>query len=144
MNPILEEAGNPTITDGRDIPWLQDTDNDGDGRGDNWLESWPFEYRDVVIVDPNGIATDVFNLTLHSLEEPDSYATLKQMLVDVATSAIDAKDDVVNVPSGETIDVDVLWNDEGSRRLEIGVVAQPPNGTAHIATVRLCSGPRSS
>ena len=135
MNPIRLEIGNEGVSEGRDIPWLQDTDADGDGQSDNWLTSWPFVYRDVVVVDANNVAVDAFNLTLHSLEEPDSYDTLRQMLIDVARSAIDAVDDVVATPTGATTDIDVLDNDEGLSRLEIDTVSSAQNGTVEIVTV---------
>ena len=31
MNPFREASGNESISEGRDIPWLQDVDADGDG-----------------------------------------------------------------------------------------------------------------
>ena len=31
MNPVGFELGNDSVSEGRDIPWLQDTDADGDG-----------------------------------------------------------------------------------------------------------------
>ena len=83
MNPVGFELGNDSVSEGRDIPWLQDTDADGDGASDNFLTSWPFVYRDVVIVDQNNIAVESFSLTLHSLEEPDSYAELRRQFLDV-------------------------------------------------------------
>ena len=135
MNNFAETFGNESATDGRDIPWLQDVDADGDNRSDHWLGSWPFVYRDVVIVDANNIAVDTFNLTLHSLEEPDSYNTLRQMLIDVATEAIDAKDDLFSVVTGNSVDIDVLSNDEGLSRLEIDNVTQPQRGSVEIVNV---------
>ncbi|MEM8678940.1 MAG: hypothetical protein AAGF97_06295 [Planctomycetota bacterium] len=90
MNHYREDAGNAEVSEGRDIPWLQDVDEDGDNLNDNWLTSWPFVYRDVVIVDAENVAVSTFNLTLHSLEEPESYATLRQMLIDVATATFSA------------------------------------------------------
>lgn len=137
MNPIRQESGNADISEGRDIPWLQDTDADENGQSDNWLTSWPFVYRDVVIVDANNVAVDAFNLTLHSLEEPDSYATLRQTLIDVAVSAIDASDDKVSVQSGSSTDIAVLENDEGLSRLEIdSISSSPQNGTAEVVTIQ--------
>ena len=135
MNPVGFELGNDSVSEGRDIPWLQDTDADGDGETDNFLTSWPFVYRDVVIVDQDNIAVDSFNLTLHSLEEPDSYAELKQMLIDVAVSAIDATDDAVYLNNDMSADIKVLDNDEGSSRLVIDSVTAPDHGFAEIMTV---------
>lgn len=135
VNPFGEESGNEGVTEGRDIPWLQDVDENGDRITDNWLETWPFVYRDVVIVDADGIAADSFNLTVDSLEEPESYNSLKQMLIDVATSAIDASDDVVSVLTGTTSEINVLANDGGSSRLSIVDVTTPEFGEAEVATI---------
>ncbi len=137
MNPIRLEVGNEAVSEGRDIPWLQDIDADEDGQSDNWLTSWPFVYRDVVVVDANNVAVDSFNLTLHSLEEPDSYDALRQMLIDVAVSAIDATDDLVSTQSGTTTDINVLGNDEGLSRLEIDSVSTPQHGIAEIVTIQV-------
>ena len=125
MNPVGFELGNDSVSEGRDIPWLQDTDANGDGASDNFLTSWPFVYRDVVIVDQNNIAVESFSLTLHSLEEPDSYAELKQMLIDVAVSANDATDDAVYLNNDTSADIKVLDNDKGSSRLVIDSITAP-------------------
>ncbi len=135
MNPFQEESGNAAVTEGRDIPWLQDVDADGDNFGDTWLVDWPFVYRDVVIVDANGVAVDSYNLTINSLEEPESYSTLRQMLIDVAVSAIDGADDSVAVLSGATSEINVLANDVGSSRLSITDITMPEFGVAEIATI---------
>ena len=135
MNPFSESAGNESMSEGRDIPWLQDTDADQDDESDNFLTSWPFVYRDVVIVDANSLAVDTFNLTINSLEEPDSYATLRQMLIDVASGAIDAKNDSVAAVAGVQTDIDVLGNDDGLSRLDIQDITPAAHGTAEIVTV---------
>ena len=135
MNPIGEESGNTAVTTGRDIPWLQDVDADNDNQGDNFLVAWPAVYRDVIIVDRTGEMVDSYNLTINSLEEPPSYNTLRQMLIDVSTSAIDAADDSVKITDGATSEIDVLANDAGRSRLTITDVVQPDVGVAEIATV---------
>ena len=112
-------AANPTVTALGDIPWLQDVDEDGDGESDNWLTSWPFTYRDVVIVDANSVAVDTFNLTVKSLEEPDSYATLRQMLIDVAESTVAPQDDSTSIAIDGSFEIDVFANDGGESRLQV-------------------------
>ncbi len=84
MNPVGFETGNASITSGRDIPWLQDVDSDGDGTTDVWLTAWPYVYRDVVLVDENNEVQDVYNLTQHDLSEAENYGELKQKFLDVA------------------------------------------------------------
>ena len=98
MNPVGHEIGNADTTEGRDIPWLQDVDLDGDNKSDTWLTTWPSTYRDVVVVDANNVAVDVFNLTTNSLEDTDDYNALRQMLIDVAEATIDPIDDAVFAP----------------------------------------------
>lgn len=132
MNPANLEIGNAEATEGRDIPWLQDVDEDGDGESDNWLTSWPFTYRDVVIVDANSVAVDTFNLTVKSLEEPDSYATLRQMLIDVAESTVAPQDDSISIAIDGSFEIDVLANDGGESRLQVSDVGEPAHGSVEI------------
>jgi hypothetical protein len=74
INAIGEESGNPTITEGRVLPWLQDTVIE-----DVWLD-WQVTWRDVVILDRNNVPVDVYNLTVHDLNNPLNYVELKQLL----------------------------------------------------------------
>ncbi|MFH1108569.1 MAG: PEP-CTERM sorting domain-containing protein [Planctomycetota bacterium] len=78
------ESGNAFITSGRDIPWLQDLDLNGDGWSDVW-RSWNVTYRDVVILDAENARVGTFNLTTHDLRIPASYDTLRRMFVDAAS-----------------------------------------------------------
>lgn len=71
-------GANDAFTQGRDIPWLQDT-----GEAE-WWDKWGVAYRDVVIVDADGDLAGVYNLTSHDLGETDNYVELKKMLLDVA------------------------------------------------------------
>lgn len=88
MNERGHELGNPGVTDGRDLPWLQDVDDDGDGKSDHWLGSWDYAYRDVVIVDVNNQPVDVYNLTTHNLADEANRATFTQMLIDAAEANV--------------------------------------------------------
>ena len=74
VNGIGLESANPTITDGRDLPWLQDTES-----ADTW-NLWGIAYRDVVVLDEDGAVLGVFNLTTRSLSEPDNYDALRELL----------------------------------------------------------------
>ncbi len=80
VNGIGLESGNPTITSGRDLPWLQDT-----AAEDVWTK-WAVTYRDVVILDSAGYRVGVYNLTEHDLADTGNFATLKQLLVDAANA----------------------------------------------------------
>jgi hypothetical protein len=77
----VNEAGygnNEAICEGRDIPWLQDTQED------DWWGTWGITYRDVVILNRDGNEEAVFNLTEHDLGNPNEYAAFKALLFDVA------------------------------------------------------------
>ncbi len=78
VNDAGLEAGNPSITAGRDLPWLQDTTTDL-----VW-KSWKVEFRDVVILDDENFPLAVFNLTTGDLASPTNYEALKKLFVDAA------------------------------------------------------------
>jgi hypothetical protein len=78
INPPGFEAGNETICDGRDLPWLQETQDD------HVWQDWDVTYRDVIILDPKTLKVDVYNLTEHNLAETESRNVLKQKLRNAA------------------------------------------------------------
>jgi len=78
VNQIGAEGDNPTICNGRDLPWLQD-----DTVERVWAR-WAVEYRDVVILNGNNEPVAVYNLTQHDLSLAANYDELKQMLLGVA------------------------------------------------------------
>ena len=78
MNYAGQESGNASITNGRDLPWLQDTTEA------NVVASWAVTYRDLVVLDDDNEVFSVYNLTSHDLSNPDNYATLKAILLDAA------------------------------------------------------------
>ena len=63
---------------GRVIPFLQDV------KDVNAWRKWEVVYRDVIILDRDGVPVGVFNLTEHDLSMMGEYETLKGMLLDVA------------------------------------------------------------
>ena len=71
-------GANDVATAGREIPWIQDTDE-----ADVWT-ALGISYRDVVVLDATGGIAGVYNLTAHDLGNPDYFATLKQMIVDAS------------------------------------------------------------
>ena len=85
INEAGHESGNPDIIAGRDLPWLQDIDDDGDGDSDTW-ESWDVTFRDVVITNAENEQVAVYNLTNNDLANSDNFAALKSLLLDAATS----------------------------------------------------------
>jgi hypothetical protein len=84
VNGAGHESGNKAFCNGRDIPWLQDVDANGDGGSDTW-QAWQVTFRDVVILDRNNIQIGKLNLTTHSLSLPQNYQLLLEMLIDAAT-----------------------------------------------------------
>jgi cyclophilin family peptidyl-prolyl cis-trans isomerase len=88
VNQLGHESGNSLVIDGRDLPWLQDIDDDGNGSSDVWT-AWDVTFRDVIITDSNNVQVAVYNLTTNDLANPDNYATLKQLLIDAASASTD-------------------------------------------------------
>ncbi len=85
INEVGQESANNSITNGRDIPWLQDVDQSPqNGKSDVWYDSWKIEYRDVVVVDTAGNEVGRFNVTPHSLAIEQNYNDLKTMFVNSA------------------------------------------------------------
>ena len=83
VNRAGYDYANDDMTLGRDIPWLQDVDSDGDGSSDAWA-SWGVRFRDVVILDAGNTPVGTFNLTDNDLEVSDNYEHLQEMLVGAA------------------------------------------------------------
>ena len=78
VNGIGFESGVPQMASGRFIPLLQDV-----AEVDAWTQ-WEVVYRDVIILDREGVPVGVFNLTEHDLSMMGEYEALKGMLLDVA------------------------------------------------------------
>lgn len=78
VNDAALADGNPAMTEGRTLPWLQDTNPP-----DAW-NLWDVRFRDVVILDTNNVELARFNLTVNSLSDPANYAQLKSLLRRVA------------------------------------------------------------
>jgi hypothetical protein len=112
INERGQEAGNAATTAGRDLPWLQDVDTNGNSLSDVARDLWDVTFRDVVILDGDNTQVGAYNLDDHNLAEPENYATLREMLVDAAMKSqlpwrnADNALDVDN--SGVVIPLDVL------------------------------------
>lgn len=78
INQVGLEAGNPTITAGRDIGWLQDT-----AEQMVW-ESWGITFRDVVILDGENRVVAIYNVTQHNLQDPANYSELYGLFAQAA------------------------------------------------------------
>ena len=84
INQIGHESANALMTDGRSVPWLQDVDSDNNQLSDVWTEQWDVVYRDVIIVDAENTELGAFNLTTYNLADAETYAALREILIDVA------------------------------------------------------------
>ena len=74
VNQAGHETANASMTDGRDLPWLQETAD-----MDVWT-AWQIAYRDVVVVGPDNRVVEVFNLTQKDPGVAENYAALKDLL----------------------------------------------------------------
>jgi hypothetical protein len=75
VNATGAASGNAVNCDGRDIPWLQNTDEE-----DVWT-SWEITYNDVIILDDQNERAAVFNLNPpNSLTTPANYDSLKSLI----------------------------------------------------------------
>ncbi len=75
VNEIGYSSGLDTMSAMGDLPVLQDTVESG-----VW-DAWGAGFRDVVILNAENEQVASFNLTTHSLAEPDNFASLKSLLV---------------------------------------------------------------
>lgn len=76
VNGIGYESNNAGITDGRAIPWLQDTE-----QWEAW-ERWDVVYRDVIVLDPGNVPVAIYNLTDNDLGEAARYEELRCLLTE--------------------------------------------------------------
>ncbi|MBK8254302.1 MAG: hypothetical protein IPK82_16740 [Polyangiaceae bacterium] len=78
VNAIGLESGNASVTMNRDLPWLQDVQEQ------NVWVSWNVVWRDVWVLDADNVPVAVYNLTEHNLADPLQYAEFKTILTNVA------------------------------------------------------------
>ncbi len=84
INDAVSEPGNEPTTDGRDIPWLQDVDENSDLQSDVWT-AWDVVERDVIILDDENRPVGRYNLTANDLGDPALYAELRELILDIAS-----------------------------------------------------------
>ena len=142
VNEFGEESGNSLMTADRDLPWLQDIDDDGNGSSDTW-DSWSVTFRDVIITDSNNVQVAVYNLTSNDLANSDNFATLKQLLIDAAseTAEPEVKLAVLQdqaVLAGSPLHIPLNGFDPTGGRLTFSVESSDP-----LITAEVLSGNRS-
>ncbi len=74
------EAGNELITDGVDLPWLQETVDDS-----VWGD-WGMRYRDVIILDGQNRYHGTYNLSDNDLRAPQNQAALLDLFRDAVAT----------------------------------------------------------
>ena len=74
INEVGFEIANEQVTEGRDIPWLQDQEDIL-----MWNE-WKVQYRDVLIFDEELTIRDVINLSQFDLRDEDNYSSMLNTL----------------------------------------------------------------
>ena len=77
INAAGLEGANPDITAGRTLPWLQDPD-------DNVWRLYGAEWRDIFLLDADGLVLDRRNLTEFSLTDADNATAYADVLRDAA------------------------------------------------------------
>lgn len=75
INQFGFEESNDIITDGRDLGWLQNTEDI------NAWDLWDVAYRDVYILDQDHKLQVVFNLTENDITNPNTYEALKDIFI---------------------------------------------------------------
>ena len=142
VNEIGHESGNSQIIDGRDLPWLQDIDDNGDGASDTW-DSWDVTFRDVVITDTQNEKVAVYNLTNNDLAIPANFAELKQLLIESASSPTDPSLELATISdqsllSGSPLHVPINGFDPSGGQLTFSVESSDP-----LVSAEVLSGNRS-
>ena len=78
MNADGLESGLPDLCAVADLPVVQDDDE-----ARVWSR-WEADWRDVIVLGPDNVPVATYNLSEHSLAEPDNYAALKALLIEAA------------------------------------------------------------
>lgn len=78
VNHIGAESGNPLVTAGVDLPWLQDVPAQ-----DVW-SAWGATVRDVYVLDGENRVITVYNVTANDLATPAAFEELKQIFLAAA------------------------------------------------------------
>lgn len=84
INEHQQEGGNASATNGRDIPWLQDIDNNGNSLPDKSVDLWGMSFRDVVVLNGANEKVAKMNLNVDDLANSGNYNGLKELLIEQA------------------------------------------------------------
>ena len=103
INLAGRESGNLSITEGNDIPWLQDLDLDQNGESDAW-EDWQAQLRDVIIVDAQNKEVSKINLTSNDLGDAANYTLLRTAITDAIAAESEAEAELTEAAVQDTIE----------------------------------------
>ena len=78
INQIGAENGISSFTEAHALPMVHDNETDN-----IWL-SWESQWRDFYILNRNNELVEVYNLTMHNLNDETNYSALKQKLIEAA------------------------------------------------------------
>ena len=78
VNEIGHRSGIAQASEDVDLPLLQDNSTQA-----VW-QQWAVTYRDVILLDEDNHIAAVYNLTTHSLGEPENYFELRNLILEVA------------------------------------------------------------
>ena len=76
INEVGYERSNDSITEGRDLAWLQDVEDV------NAWELWSVQYRDVFVLDRDGAVEGIISLTAYDLGEERTQLMLTTLIDD--------------------------------------------------------------
>lgn len=107
------DASNASFTDGRDLPWLQDT-----AEASVW-SVWGVTYRDLFIVDSEGVLRNIYNLSGNDLRSDAATAELLSILgalegMTFDASAAQSPEDTGEEDTGESSEEDTGAGSEES------------------------------
>jgi len=142
VNEFGHESGNTLVTTDRDLPWLQDIDDNDDGNSDTW-DSWDVTFRDVIITDNDNVQIAVYNLTNNDLTNSDNFAALKQLLIDSASNTGEPGLELATIESqdlaaGSPLHIPLNGLDPSGGQLTFSVESSDP-----LVTAEVLSGNRS-
>ena len=95
------ELANETFTTDRDLPWLQDTE-----QTQLW-DVWAVSYRDLYLVDGDGVLRDIYNLSSNDLRGEAATAELLSLIGELEGMTFDPNaEDSSETDTGEGSDED--------------------------------------
>ena len=80
VNHMDKSSANQQMTEGRDIPWIQDVPTV------NAWTTWDISYRDVIILNADNEYEATINVTTSNLTEADGYNSLMDLITEALSN----------------------------------------------------------